>query len=342
MSQTASPVTAATAGRLRQPFAPRAFTAVFARVLVAFTFVLICAGALVTANKASLADTHWPKFVGTEVDAEGNTVGQWVPSKELWIGGLRYEDTHRVIAGATGILALLLAVWLQATEKRAWVRRLGWAAFGLVVAQALFGGLIIHSQRTPLVSMVHGSLAQAFFLIALALAAVTSRGWASPPAQVERDGNNSMVATAKVAVGVAFFQLVMGAGVRHSDLPGAAFVPHLVAHIIGALAVIAVAAWCSIRITTEYADVAPLKRTVFTIDALLGIQLLLGIWAIWANRGRLAPQLPRFDLTVVSTLHVVNGALILALTLYLALRAAQMLPRRPAGRLAATLAESAA
>ena len=317
-------------GRLREPFAARGFTAGFAKLLVAFTFALLCAGALVTANKASLADTHWPKFVGAEVDAQGNTVGQWIPSKDLWIGGLRYEDTHRVIAGTTGMLALALAILLQATEKRRWVRRLGWWAVGLVVAQALFGGLIIHSQRTPVVSMVHGCLAQAFFLLALSLAVVTSRRWANPPPVIERDGNNSMVATTKVAVGVVFFQLIMGAGVRHSDLPGAAFVPHLVAHILGALAVIAVSIWSSIRITTEYGEVAPLKRTVLTIDALLAVQLLLGIWSIWANRGRLAPQMPRFDLIVVSTTHIANGALILALTLYLALRAAQILSRRPA------------
>ena len=50
-------------------------------ILVAFTFALVCAGALVTANKASLADTHWPKFVGAEVDAQGNTVGQWTPAR---------------------------------------------------------------------------------------------------------------------------------------------------------------------------------------------------------------------------------------------------------------------
>ena len=69
-------------------------------------------GALITGNKAALSDPTWPKFVGS-----------WLPQKETWVGGLRYEDTHRVIAATTGLLTLALAVWLQVREPRRWLRR---------------------------------------------------------------------------------------------------------------------------------------------------------------------------------------------------------------------------
>lgn len=319
--------------RTQMPFTHQPRLAAFAKLTAFVTLVLICAGALITGNKAALSDPTWPKFVGS-----------WLPQKETWVGGLRYEDTHRVIAATTGLLTLALAVWLQVREPRRWLRRLGWWAVALVVAQALFGGLIIHSLRTPWVSMAHACLAQAFFLMVLAIAVVTSRAWATDRPPLDRPGNRSMMLTAKVALGVVYLQLVMGSGVRHSDIPDAPFLLHLVTHILGGILVVCTLAWLLARVRHEYADVAPLRRASTLAGALLVPQVALGIWSIWANRARLAPQMPPFHHILVSTAHVVTGAVILGTTLYVALRAHQLLARREASAPAPSgaLAESGA
>ncbi len=327
------------AGRLRQGFEPRAFTILFARLLALMTVILISAGALVTGNKAALADPMWPKFVNARLGPDGEPTGQWYPSRELFMGGLRYEDTHRVIAGTVGFLALGFALWLQFREKRSWVRKLAWWGVALVVAQALFGGLIIHSKNEKWVSMVHACLAQGFLLITVALAVVTGRRWGALPAPVDGACNRSLRATLTAAVVIVYVQLILGSGVRHSE---GAFLVHLTLHILGGFAVIATVAWSAIRITTEHRDLAALRKPVLTAAAVLALQIAMGIYSIFANRARLEPQMPRLDHVLVSTAHVATGAVLLAILLTLALRARAVLAvpgREPA---AGPLAEGVA
>ena len=305
------------------PFSYNPGLAAFAKLTALFTLILIGAGALITGNKAALSDPTWPKFAGS-----------WIPQAETWVGGLRYEDTHRVIAATTGMLTLILAIWMQLRESRPFLRKLGWWAVFLVVAQALFGGLIIHSYRAPWVSMVHACLAQAFFLLTLSIAVLTSRSWmpasgATPQLSVQRPGNRSMVLTAKIVAVIVYFQLIMGAGVRHSDVPEAPFIWHLLSHILGGILVVVAIGWVIARVQSEYKDVAPLRRFSTAAGLLLILQVSLGIWSIWANRARLEPQMPSMHHILISTTHVVTGAIILALTLYIALRASQILDVAP-------------
>ena len=316
--------------RLRMPFAYNLGLAAFAKLTALFTLVLIGAGALITGNKAALSDPTWPKFAGS-----------WLPRAETWVGGLRYEDTHRVIAATTGMLTLILAIWMQLRESRPFLRKLGWSAVLLVVAQALFGGLIIHSYRAPWVSMVHACLAQAFFLLTLSIAVLTSRSWmpasgSAAQLSVQRPGNRSMVLTVKIVAAIVYFQLIMGAGVRHSDVPEAPFIWHLLSHILGGILVVVAIGWVIARVQGEYRDVAPLRRFSTAAGLLLILQVSMGIWSIWANRARLEPQMPSMHHILISTTHVVTGAIILALTLYIALRASQILDVAPRSVVATT------
>ena len=138
--------------------------------LVGWTAVLILAGGLVTSHEAGLAVPDWPL-----------SYGQLFPPM---VGNVFWEHGHRMIAGSVGILTLVLAVWIQMVcrggsctrPQRATTRVaptiviLGWAAFGVVVLQAVLGGLTVLYLLPPPISIFHACLAQTFFCILIALA----------------------------------------------------------------------------------------------------------------------------------------------------------------------------
>src|SRR5260370_25717318 len=100
------------------------------------------------------------------------------------VGGICYEHGHRMIASFVGILSILLAVWLWRAEtrgpaglrgnKKRWLRWLGVAAVGAVVAQGLLGGLTVLFFLPPAVSSAHATLAQIFFATVASIALFNS------------------------------------------------------------------------------------------------------------------------------------------------------------------------
>src|SRR5262249_39781478 len=104
----------------------------FAVATAVATLLLIVAGGLVTSTESGLSVPDWPTIYGQNMFT-------FPPSK--WVGGIRFEHTHRLIASTVGALTIVLAIWLARREPRAWVRRLGFSALAAVVAQGLLGGL---------------------------------------------------------------------------------------------------------------------------------------------------------------------------------------------------------
>src|ERR1700680_2370970 len=78
----------------------------FAIFLSVCTFCLLIAGALVTSNDAAPPVPDWPLSYGTLTPP--------------MVGGIRYEHSHRVIAGVLGLLSVVLAVWVWAKDGRRW------------------------------------------------------------------------------------------------------------------------------------------------------------------------------------------------------------------------------
>lgn len=241
------------------------------------TFVLLIAGGLVTSTDSGLAVPDWPLSYGT-----------FFPPM---VGGIRFEHTHRMIAGIVGLLALILAVWLQRVELRRWVRGVGWGALGVVTAQALLGGAAVLLKLPQAVSIAHAVLAQTFFCLIVTLLTVTSPRWRTPPAA---DCSSSGRWLGLAITVLLYLQLILGAILRHADIL-------LAVHTVTALLVFA--------LTTVWAmSVLPARW----LAALVIGQIVLGVWTWWSHRHPL-----------VATAHVVTGALLLAGSLRLTLLTAR-------------------
>src|SRR5690348_15543787 len=114
-----------------RPTRPRQNVHRFAVFTAACTFILLIAGALVTSNDPGLSVPDWPLSYGSLAPP--------------MVGGIFYEHGHRMIASFVGLLSIVLAVWLWRAEarnpagpranKKGWLRWLGVAALGAVVAQ---------------------------------------------------------------------------------------------------------------------------------------------------------------------------------------------------------------
>jgi len=108
-----------------------------------------------------------------------------------WIGGIRYEHSHRMIAGFTILLTLGIAVWTWLADRRPWMKALAVGAFGTIIVQAILGGMTVRHFLPPAVSTAHAAVAQTFFCIAVAIAVFTGRRWVEEVSQtvkIEDDG----------------------------------------------------------------------------------------------------------------------------------------------------------
>src|SRR5205814_2652879 len=119
---------------------------------------------------------------------------------------------HRLIASTVGFLTIVLAVWLWIAEPRRWVRWLGVAALGAVIAQGVLGGLTVLFFLPPAVSTAHAGLAEIFFCLTVAIALFTSSRWSEGGAVID-DSGLRRVATSTTAL--IFFQILLGATMRH-------------------------------------------------------------------------------------------------------------------------------
>ena len=132
-----------------------------------FTFLLLGAGGLVTSHEAGMSVPNWPNSFDYNMFL-------FPPSK--WTGGIFYERTHRLIASGVGLMTTILAVWLWLKDSRRWMHWIGTAAFLLVVAQGVLGGLRVVLADAQL-GIFHAIIGQLFFALTAAIALFTSRWW---------------------------------------------------------------------------------------------------------------------------------------------------------------------
>jgi len=281
----------------------------FAVFTACAALVVITAGALVTSNDAGLSVPDWPTSFGYLVK---------VPH---FVGGVRYEWSHRMVAGTLVTLTLTIALWTLLVEKRRWMRWLAVGAFCTVIVQAILGGLTVLLFQPPAVSTAHATVAQTFFCIAVAIALFTGRKWVEEQPRVEFDARRPSLSTLTLlSIFVLYVQLILGGMFRHH---GMSWWPH----VLNAVIVAFVLAWTAIRAISVYSHIEAVRRPAIIMISLLITQLCLGFTAFLTRvawgKDSAQPELPMVASTVA---HVAVGALLLATTVVLAIQVWRQVP----------------
>ena len=229
--------------------------------------------------------------------------------------------------------AIFVAVLLTTGRDRwrygkPWLQWLGFGAFLLVCAQGTLGGLRV-TEVSIVLAMIHACAAQAFLCLTVAMAAALSPAWREEVPAL-RNSAPSIKALAWLLVGAVYCQLMIGAIMRHLhaglSIPtfplafGQWFPPMLnervaihFAHRVGALVVTVLAMALAVLVFTAARRHARLARCAIALIGALIVQIALGAYVIWSARD-----------PVITSLHVVNGAVVLGMALLLAVRAERL------------------
>jgi cytochrome c oxidase assembly protein subunit 15 len=288
----------------------------YAVLVSAATFFLIFAGGLVTSTDSGLAVPDWPL-----------SFGKLFPKME---GGVFYEHGHRMVAAGVGLLAIGLYLWSWLAGERSAVKVLAGVALGAVVLQGLLGGLTVLMKLPPAVSVSHACLAQAFLCMTVALATLTGSSWRESRGRARGGTERSAIPLRWISlasVAAVYGQLILGAVMRHTkaglaipDFPLAfgQVLPPLstpeiqihFAHRVWALVVTLVAAWLVGRIWKAHREEPLLVRPAFLLAVLVIGQITLGAFTVWSGRA-----------VMPTTFHVLVGAVVLATTFLITMRA---------------------
>jgi cytochrome c oxidase assembly protein subunit 15 len=280
----------------------------FAVFVVCWTVLLFVAGALVTSKEAALSVTDWPKSHGT-----------WVPPLSSLQGGDFFEFSHRFIAGGLGIFTLLLAVLLLVKESRAWLRWLGVIAVLGVVVQAILGGQVVIRLLHYWLPVIHACFAQIVFGAVVGIAVFTSKWWVSERPQLQDSGTPSIHFLATLNAVVIYFQVILGAGFRHKEIP-------IWPHAVGALVVLGVVTWTAVALRKRFGASRELAKARILLHSIFGAQFLLGLLAYWSRRTTAEAPQPMPVMVWLTVTHTVVGAILFAFSVLLVLLCYRLIP----------------
>ena len=279
----------------------------FAIFVVCWTILLLIAGALVTSNEAALSVPDWPLSYGTLTPP--------------MVGGIRYEHSHRVIAGVLGLLSVVLAVWVWAKDERRWLRWFSVIAVAGIAAQAVLGGEVVRQLLHYWLPVAHACFAQIVFAALLSIAVFTSRWWISDQPQLEDTGSPSIHSLAIANAAVIYLQVILGAGFRHKEIP-------VWPHMAGALIVLGMVIWLAAVLRRRFEKSAAISKTRILLHAILGTQLLLGLGAYWSRLTTADAPQPMPRMVALTVLHTVVGAILFGVSVLIVLLCYRLVPRR--------------
>lgn len=290
----------------------------FCLLVLGWTTVLLYAGGFTTTIRAGMAFLDWPLSNGS-INPDG-----WLTEADKMA-----EHSHRLLATGTGLLCIVLAVWMTLRESRRWLRRLGWGTLFLVIFQGLLGGARVvfdqqniggdHNVVAQTFAVLHGLTGQMTFCFLIAIAIANSRSWIDHRAGLTGPVSARIRSWGLVACATLVVQLLFGAMMRHANAGMAiptfplasegSLLPEAWNFQVGihfahrAWAVVVTAAilvflgliWGSDRTRR------PLALPSVLLALLLSVQIYLGALVIWTLRNPHA-----------ATIHMLNGAFVLA------------------------------
>jgi cytochrome c oxidase assembly protein subunit 15 len=296
----------------RGPHAPEVVPAALRRFTLftaAWAAFVIFAGAQVTSTGSGLAVPDWPL-----------SYGRFFPPM---VGGIFYEHGHRLVAGTFGLLTLIQAFWLHFRAATPALRRLGWTLLGTTIFQGLLGGLTVKLLLPKPVSVSHGLVAEIAFCIAVSTAFFVSSFYRALQS-LER--GDAPIGLTSALVGAVFLQVFAGAVMRHRgaglaipDFPLSfgRLIPAITSfdvainflHRLGALSVtvLVVVTLVSLR---RFAASHPLRQLATILGFVVTLQIVLGAYTVWSGKQ-----------PIITSFHVMNGAITLALSVVIALTA---------------------
>jgi cytochrome c oxidase assembly protein subunit 15 len=271
----------------------------------AFTLPLLFVGGSVTSYGVGLAVPDWP-----------TTFGMNMFLYNFWYApfGVQVEHTHRLYGAAVGLATIVLALSFLAIERRRYMKALGVVALAAVVAQGVMGGLRV-SQFSTTFAALHGVFGQVFFGLMVALCVLTGRLWQTSGAAVPDPAR--LRGWASAALGLVFAQVAVGAWYRHFKSSHA-----LWSHVVLAFVVLGVSHALAARVRRNRATAELLLPSARTAAVAATLQVALGLLALWLMLplgGN--PRTPTLWQAMARTAHQTNGALLLAASVVLALRA---------------------
>lgn len=310
----------------------------FSKFVCFMVACLIFKGALVTSHDAGLSVPDWPSSYGYSL---------FTFPISRWQGIIFFEHVHRLLASFVGVLTVILAAWVTLVEERGWVKWLAWGAVALVIVQGLLGGLTVLLYLPTAISTAHAVVGQTFFLLIFILAYTLSTEYSSRVRAQRRDGHPETLRRGLVLLALIYVQLIVGAVMRHTgaglaipDFPqfGGRWLPTLdqsmvdavnhlrralhlfpdvglgqvlihFAHRLGGFVVLLAVVVLLLPMRKFLGEEPRLRRNISALMLCGPVQIMLGVLAVVSGRDPL-----------LTSLHVIVGALMLALTVLLVLR----------------------
>lgn len=294
--------------------------------LVWITFLLY-AGGFTTSIRAGMAFLDWPLSNGS-INPEG-----WTSDQDMMA-----EHSHRLLGMVMGLLSIGLLVASYALKARPTIKRGAVAIVCLVLAQGVLGGLrvkldqlnldIDHNLYAQTFAVAHATLAQLFLCLLVSFVVSNSRSWIERQAGFGHAPSRALANWGLAACAAIVLQLIIGAIMRHSyaglaitTFPYSSLDGHIIppafdfkvaihfAHRVGAVVVsIVIVAFC-VKIWRDSNARKALSTSAVALAILLMFQGYLGYLVIKTVRN---PH--------VATVHMLNGAVVLALCWSMAYR----------------------
>lgn len=237
----------------------------------------------------------------------------------VYVHGVLYEHSHRLIGSIVGLLTIALMVSIWAKDARTWMKWLGVIALVAVIAQGVMGGLRV-TNLSRILAIIHACFAQAFFGLIASLALFTSRGWLQISGQAEATNTGRLRRLALITLVLIYIQFIFGAILRHTG-------ERLDAHLLFA-GLVTIHIFLLLRRTLKnHLGNRDFVRPALILSGLLVVQLTLGFGAYLAEFTAFGRGISPVAGVTITTAHVAIGALMLIISVILTLTVFQFASR---------------